>query len=68
MVDFGGREGAACCDFVGVSASRGVAGLRFAPRYVEDVQLAACGGLDGVFDGWVMGDVMSIHDILDLVC
>lgn len=32
---------------------------------IEDVQLAAGGWLNGVLNGGIMGDVVSIHDVLE---
>ena len=39
-----------------------IAGL--ATGNIEDVELAAGGGLDGVLDGGVVRDVVAIHDVV----
>lgn len=31
---------------------------------IQDVELAASGGLDSVFRSWVMGDMVAVHDVL----
>jgi len=40
------------------------AGAGLATGNIEDVELAAGGGFDGVLDCWVMGDVVPIHDVV----
>ena len=31
---------------------------------VQDVELAACGGFHGVVLGGIMGDLVTVHDVL----
>jgi hypothetical protein len=63
VVDLGWRQSSALDDVVGTSARLG-SRVALATGDIEDVELAASGGLNGVFDGGVMRDVVSIHDIL----
>ena len=69
MVDLGGRRSAAGHD-ISRGAARAVLGGGRARRLlratgdVEDVELAACGGLDGVLDGGVVRHVVAVHDVL----
>lgn len=68
VLDLGGRQSAASGDVgrgtaaLAVRASAAGAGL--ATGDIEDVELAAGGGLDGVLDGRVVGDVVPIHDVV----
>ena len=39
-------------------------GLGRASGHIEDVQLSASGGLNGGADGWVVGDVVTIDDVV----
>jgi hypothetical protein len=65
VLDFRGGEGAAFGDVVGGAAGGGGGGgLGGAAGDVEDVELSTGGGLDGVFDSGVVGDVVSVHDII----
>ena len=65
MVDSRGGEGAAFGDVVGPPAgSAGGRGRGLASRDVEDVQFAAGGGLHGVLLGGIMGDLVTVHDVL----
>jgi hypothetical protein len=43
----------------GITATTGLA-----TGNIEDVKLAAGGGLDGVLDGWIVRDVIAVHDIV----
>jgi len=65
VLDFGRGQGTAPWDVDRFAP--GMVGRPFrtiATRHIEDVELAAGGGLDGVLDGGVVGDVVSVHDIL----
>lgn len=66
MLDSGGRESAASSDIGRATVSLGgltaTAGL--ATGDIEDVKLAAGGGLDGVLDGGIVRDMVAIHDIV----
>jgi hypothetical protein len=59
--DAGGRDGAALGDLAGGALGGGSGGGLGA---VEDVQGAAGGGLLGEGLGWVMGDVVAVHDVV----
>lgn len=66
MLDSGGRERASSCNIgrgtVSLGGITATAGL--ATGDIEDVKLAAGGGLDGVLDGRIVRDVVTIHDIV----
>jgi hypothetical protein len=65
VVDLGWRQSSALDDVVGTSARLGSRVGALAARDIEDVELAASGGLNSVFDGRIMRDMVSIHNILD---
>lgn len=60
VLDARGGQGAASSDAAG--SLGGGAGL--ATGNIEDVELAAGGGLDGVLDGGVVGHVVAVHDVV----
>lgn len=66
VLDSGGRKGTASCDAgrgaVRLGSITATAGL--ATGDIEDVKLAAGGGLDGVLDGGIVRDTVAIHDIV----
>lgn len=67
VLDLGWRQSSALDDVVGTSARLGSRIGALATGDIEDVELAASGRLNGVFDGGIMRDVVSIHDILPMV-
>lgn len=64
MLDLGRRQGAAGSDVGASAAGLGATAAGGLSRHVQDVQFAARGGLDGVFDGWVVADMVPIHDVV----
>jgi hypothetical protein len=65
VLDARGRERAALWDVDGgVAAMLGSSALLGTAGDIDDVELAACGWLDGKFNGGVVGDVVTINDII----
>jgi len=64
--DLGGRDSAALGDVLGDAArlAGGLDGSGTSGWDIEDVQLAAGGGLDGVLAGGVVGDVVAVKDVV----
>jgi hypothetical protein len=60
-------EGTALCDGSGGDTARlavGAGGGRLGGGDVDDVELAASGGLGGVVLGWVVRDVVAVNDVV----
>lgn len=73
VLDVGRRQGAPFGDVdrgvraVAAALAGGRCGRgRCSVGHVEDVQVAACGGLGGEGLGRVMGDVVAVHDVLKM--
>jgi hypothetical protein len=64
VVDLGWRQSSALDDVVGTSARLGSRVGALATGDIEDVEFAASGGLNSVFDGGIVRDMVSIHDIV----
>lgn len=58
----GGDVGRGTAALAVSAGAAGVAGLSTGD--IEDVELAARGGLDGVLDGGVVGNVVPVHDVV----
>jgi len=69
VLDLGRRQSTSLGNIDGLAAGMaGATGAGLAAAVatgnIEDVQFAASGGLGGVFDGRIVGDVVSVHDVV----
>lgn len=66
MLDLGRRQRATLDDVCGLPThmAESIGRRGCTAGYVQDVELAAGRGLDGVVDGRIMRDVISVHDVV----
>lgn len=65
MVDERGGRSTSLDDLVGATTGSGGRGSGvLVAGNVQDVELAACSGFHGVVLGGIMGDLVTVHDVL----
>ena len=65
MVDERGGRSTSLDDLVGATTGSGGRGSGvLVAGNVQDVELAACSGFHGVLLGGIMGDLVTVHDVL----